>query len=238
VGGQFGLVQLDGSQAYQQGLVHALILKAVKVKVPPLGSRAMLVASLWSATRATVSSTRAPLLRGATRPQPLALLIRAFTGTSWLEFKYCQQEGCEIRAVFGSKEDKVSRFCKEHKDEDPVDVASKKCEHEGCESTPVYGSREDGIRRLCIRHKGVHHVDVVNREMCRHEGCEIVPVFGQQGGQDTALLQGPQGALACRREEQELHGGGMREAASVRPRAARPSALVFTSLPTRLCQSD
>ena len=38
MGGQFGLVQLDGSQAYQQGLVHALILK-VKVKVFPISCR-------------------------------------------------------------------------------------------------------------------------------------------------------------------------------------------------------
>jgi hypothetical protein len=50
----------------------------------PAGSwhrQAMFVASMWPATRATVSSTRAPLLRCATRRRPLAVLTRALTGT-------------------------------------------------------------------------------------------------------------------------------------------------------------
>jgi hypothetical protein len=104
---------------------------------------------------------------------PLALLVRSFIGTSRLE------EGCEIHAHFGSEEDKLRRFCKEHKDRDHV-LFGNRCEHEGCEIHAAYGSKEDGIARLCMKHKGVHHVDVVSK-VCRHEGCEIPIKLWQQG---------------------------------------------------------
>jgi hypothetical protein len=120
-------------------------------------------------------------LRSATRPQPLALLIRSFIGTPRLEFQYCQQEGCEIQAHFGSDEDKVRRFCKEHKEEGHVDVASKRCEHEGCESRPTYGSKEDGIRRFCLKHKGAHHVNVVDQKKTKKP--KKISTFSFWGGE-------------------------------------------------------
>jgi hypothetical protein len=126
-------------------------------------------------------------LHCATTPRPLALLVRSllallvrpFIGTSLLEFKYCQQGGCEIQAHFGSEEDKVRWFCKEHKDGDHILIGNKRCEQEGYESQPVYGSREDGIARLCIKHKEMHHVNVVSK-LCRHEGCEYLPAYGSK----------------------------------------------------------
>ena len=138
----------------------------------------LLAPGAWrSAVSAFVRTNHFPRLRALRRPRPLALLVRSFIGTPRLDFQHCQQEGCEIRASFGSEEDKVRRFCKGHKRDDDIDVVNKRCEHEGCEMHPAYGSREDGIRRLCIKHKGAHHVNVKDNT-CMEEGCEKQPKFG------------------------------------------------------------
>jgi hypothetical protein len=109
----------------------------------------------------------------------LGLLVRSFIGTPRLDVKYCQQEGCEIWAAFGSKEDDVPVFCKEHKHEDHIDVKNKRCEHEGCDLHPTFGSKEDGNIRFCKKHKHGNHVDVQSKR-CEHKGCETLPTYGNK----------------------------------------------------------
>jgi hypothetical protein len=67
-------------------------------------------------------------------------------------------------------------FCKDHKDDDMIDVKHDRCSYNGCETSPSYNV-EGGKPLFCVDHKSPEMIDVIN-DKCECDGCPTIAGFG------------------------------------------------------------
>jgi hypothetical protein len=82
----------------------------------------------------------------------------------------------------------IARFCVTHKDDDMVDVVSKRCEHLGCPKHPSFGDPGEMIARFCVAHKDDDMIDVVSKR-CEHAECETHATYGPLFGRAIHCAQ-------------------------------------------------
>ncbi len=83
---------------------------------------------------------------------------------------FCQFPDCSKKAYYGDPIFKVSKFCKQHKLENHVNLHRKICEFSGCNIIPLYGDSVIRIPRFCKLHKPYDYIDVKNNK-CQFVGC-------------------------------------------------------------------
>jgi hypothetical protein len=76
----------------------------------------------------------------------------------------CQFFECNTTTSFNLKGCKTGKYCATHREEEMVNVRSKKCEHEGCESAPSFNFKGQKRRLYCSKHR---KADMVNLNIKR-----------------------------------------------------------------------
>jgi hypothetical protein len=69
--------------------------------------------------------------------------------------------------------------CKLHKEQDMVDIVSKRCKHLNCTTRPTFGKLGKSAE-YCKDHKEQNMVNVVSKR-CKHPNCKRRPTFGKPG---------------------------------------------------------
>ena len=92
----------------------------------------------------------------------------------------CEFDKCMIRACFNYENEKIARFCYEHKLENMENIKGKKCIYEGCKTQPVYGYIADNKPIYCSKHKQETMIDVVSKK-CEYKECINKPIYNYEG---------------------------------------------------------
>ncbi len=91
----------------------------------------------------------------------------------------CIKENCKKRACFGNKHEKT-KFCKQHKEINMIDLKHKTCQFENCQLRPSFGNLGEKIK-FCKNHKDINMIDLTNRKKCKFKNCLSQPNFGNKG---------------------------------------------------------
>jgi hypothetical protein len=92
-------------------------------------------------------------------------------------FRYCREENCKKRSSFGLIWNKPL-YCKEHKQEEMIDVKNKRCKEKGCVLRPNFGT-EWGKPLYCKQHQKEGMFDVIHKR-CKENRCVSLPNFGTE----------------------------------------------------------
>lgn len=85
-------------------------------------------------------------------------------------------ESCTTLAVFNYSNQKVGRYCSEHKLPGMVNVVSKTCEHKDCNTRPSFNYPSEKTGLYCVEHKLPDMVNVKDKK-CAHDSCNKCPIF-------------------------------------------------------------
>ncbi len=90
----------------------------------------------------------------------------------------CVYENCNKRSSFGF-EDGKALYCSIHKQENMIDICSKRCKFDGCRRGPAFNV--EGEKPIyCSEHKSDDMVNVKTKK-CLFDGCKIEPTYGNPG---------------------------------------------------------
>ena len=96
----------------------------------------------------------------------------------------CEFEHCAKHCYFGFSNDKLAKFCAEHKLDGMVNVIDRLCETIGCEKRAGFNYLGETKKRFCNEHRLKNMVNVTCKR-CRFDGCSKFPHYNmpnQKGG--------------------------------------------------------
>ena len=98
--------------------------------------------------------------------------------------KLCKFENCLKTALYNYSSEIGAMFCKEHKDDNMINVTAKKCIEIGCTTWPSFGY-PGGKMLYCEKHKE----NMVNpsTKKCIENGCIIEASFGYLNGKNYTV---------------------------------------------------
>ena len=88
----------------------------------------------------------------------------------------CEFENCTKRCYFGFSNDKLAKFCAEHKLDGMVNVIDRLCETIGCEKRAGFNYLSETKRRFCNEHRLENMINVACKR-CKFDGCSIFPHY-------------------------------------------------------------
>jgi hypothetical protein len=65
----------------------------------------------------------------------------------------CIFEGCKKRAYYNYENEKIVKYCSEHRKDGMVNLKSKKCFEKGCKVIPSYNYKNEKEALFCSKHK-------------------------------------------------------------------------------------
>jgi hypothetical protein len=87
-----------------------------------------------------------------------------------IRHKKCIDEGCNIRPIFNFENEKIPKYCFEHKKPNMIDIISRKCIHEDCKTQPNYNFSNETKPLYCSIHKLNGMIDI-RHQMCKTPLC-------------------------------------------------------------------
>lgn len=88
----------------------------------------------------------------------------------------CEFEKCTKRCYFGFSNDKLAKFCAEHKLDGMVNVIDHLCETIGCEKRAGFNYLGETKKRFCNEHRLENMVNVSNKR-CHSIDCTTFPIY-------------------------------------------------------------
>jgi len=101
-----------------------------------------------------------------------------------LRHKRCEFAKCEIRPTYALQGNKA-QFCKDHKEDDMIDVVSRVCKNETCSLQPSYAMKDSKLPEYCKEHKKDGMINL-KLPKCQVKDCEKYPRFSSPD--DTSRL--------------------------------------------------
>ena len=92
----------------------------------------------------------------------------------------CKETNCKKQPVFNYQDEKLGKYCSEHKLVDMVNVKSKTCIHENCKTIPTFNEEGEKVPKYCSVHKLVDMIDI-KHQRCLHPNCKIRATFNEEG---------------------------------------------------------
>lgn len=103
--------------------------------------------------------------------------------------KCSSTEKCTAKTtIYGYVDNHKQKFCKQHKKDDMINLASPRCEFEGCSSiNPVFGI-PGGKPKFCKTHASDDMKNIVTKK-CAHSGCDTVAVFADPNNKSIKFCE-------------------------------------------------
>ena len=77
--------------------------------------------------------------------------------------KRCIHPNCKKQPSYNLEDEKVAKYCSEHKLENMVDIVSKRCIHPTCNTRPIYNYQDEKVAKFCLEQAKASNIyDPVN----------------------------------------------------------------------------
>jgi hypothetical protein len=93
--------------------------------------------------------------------------------------KTCIHPNCKTIPCFNYQDEKVRKYCSEHKLENMVDIVHKTCIHPNCKTQPNYNYQDEKVAKYCSEHKLENMINVIHKT-CIHLNCKTQPNYNYQ----------------------------------------------------------
>ena len=91
----------------------------------------------------------------------------------------CVEPTCNTSPYFNYQDEKVGKYCFNHKLVDMIDVKSKTCVHPNCKTQPKFNYQDEKVGKYCSGHKLNGMIDVKSKT-CIHLNCNKQPYYNYQ----------------------------------------------------------
>jgi hypothetical protein len=86
--------------------------------------------------------------------------------------KTCIHPNCKTQPNYNYQDEKVAKYCSEHKLENMINVIHKTCIHLNCKTQPNYNYQDEKVAKYCSTHKLENMIDIVSKR-CKSKFCNI-----------------------------------------------------------------
>ena len=94
--------------------------------------------------------------------------------------KTCKFNNCKKHPNFNLDGEKQALYCFLHKENNMIDVRSKRCFFENCKTQPKYNFEAEKKAIYCFLHKENNMINVISKT-CRFENCKTIPNYNFEG---------------------------------------------------------